>query len=225
MIYRYILKRLSSSHCELRASTVEGFTNQPPTWGQFFVLVGKALEGEGVRWVQTTPVKSIELQTEDVTVFQTLNSVYMVTRVQEGAPLFDESSTLRDESCLSGLMEQAKDQAALLGQPAFWLAVLVAQTLQEHWLRGPGYASKGVTEPAVKDPPAEEPYRYYLCMQDLYMSEEYGGGRAFTAGNVYRGHTVGIWRMMYDDLDDQGTHAIQLEGGAGWRNYFEPYLS
>lgn len=73
------LRRIESSHDNLRTETVEGYYFLPPTEGFTFCFYAKSLEAdEGIRIVMTTPVVEIVREDEVGTVFRTANSVYEV---------------------------------------------------------------------------------------------------------------------------------------------------
>lgn len=68
-----LLKKISSSHNNLRTDTVEGVFDLPVA-SEDFVLYGEGLEF-GTRIVRTTPVEEVTKE-ENIVTFKTRNSVY-----------------------------------------------------------------------------------------------------------------------------------------------------
>ena len=69
------LTRITSNHNNLRTDSVEGETEQLPTPGEDFVLLGVGLEF-GTRMVRTTPVGEVMNLSEKEMEFKTKNSHY-----------------------------------------------------------------------------------------------------------------------------------------------------
>lgn len=70
------LKKIVSTHNNLRTTEMEGEFHKPPIIGQDFVIFGKALtEGMDVRMIRTTTVKDIK-DLDGRFVFFTQNSEY-----------------------------------------------------------------------------------------------------------------------------------------------------
>jgi len=76
------LKRLKSSHQNLRTDEVEGEYAYNPEVGKVFILIGESLSFKGgKRWIETTPVKTVE-QLPDRIRFTTLYSTYELYEVK-----------------------------------------------------------------------------------------------------------------------------------------------
>jgi len=80
------IRRISSSHSNLRTDAVQGHCNYLPMVGRSFKLVGTPLvvpEGateEYIRYVATSPVVSIEIVDDNLWRFRTQNSTYEFSR-------------------------------------------------------------------------------------------------------------------------------------------------
>lgn len=72
-----ILKRIKSSHQNLRTDKIEGNFQKLPELNKPFIIVGKSLTLPGHRIVTTTPVKGIsDNDKDDKILFDTENSIY-----------------------------------------------------------------------------------------------------------------------------------------------------
>jgi hypothetical protein len=71
------LKKIVSTHNNLRTTEMEGEFHKPPIIGQDFVIFGKALDPDAdVRMIRTTPVKALKDIADYRMVFFTQNSEY-----------------------------------------------------------------------------------------------------------------------------------------------------
>lgn len=77
-----ILTKIKSNHSNLRTNAIEGVTNEMPTAGKNFILIGEGLEF-GMRMVRTTPVSEILNMSNGSTEFKTQNSHYKLEVVKE----------------------------------------------------------------------------------------------------------------------------------------------
>lgn len=69
------LKKIESTHENLRTDDVTGVTHTLPEVGKSFFMYAKALEEGDVRYIHTSPVQEVRM-VEDEIVFKTENSVY-----------------------------------------------------------------------------------------------------------------------------------------------------
>ena len=73
----YTLKKLTSTHSELRTDVIEGTAPSAPRPGHRFVLFSKALETDkDYRMISTSPVQDVSSPEPGVLVFRTRNSMY-----------------------------------------------------------------------------------------------------------------------------------------------------
>lgn len=76
LVHKVRLKKIESSHTKLRTNEVVGITNELPTVGESFALVGESLtKGMDARLVHTTEIQSVDLKDSKYT-FKTHNSTY-----------------------------------------------------------------------------------------------------------------------------------------------------
>lgn len=78
LTYNVTLRKISSTHSNLRTDTVEGETAMLPVAGYRFTIVGPPLDGDAssMRVVETSRVAAVEYLGADTFRFTTRNSVY-----------------------------------------------------------------------------------------------------------------------------------------------------
>lgn len=76
MKYKVRLTKVKSNHSVMRTDTIEGLTEELPSLGKNFTVVGKSLTvGMDCRVFTTTEIQFVENLNNEF-VFNTLNSVY-----------------------------------------------------------------------------------------------------------------------------------------------------
>jgi len=77
----HTLRKIKSTHNNLRTDVIEGFFNHPPKEGERFVFLSEPLEDPeaSFRQITTSPVKNLDLDKDtDVITFGTYNSTYLL---------------------------------------------------------------------------------------------------------------------------------------------------
>lgn len=71
------LTKLNSNHRELRTDVVNGVIKRWYDVGECFEMVAPPLDTDmEVRYIRTTPIKSIEVVDDDTRILKTVNSTY-----------------------------------------------------------------------------------------------------------------------------------------------------
>lgn len=82
------LKKIESTHNNLRTDEIEGHTTHIPEVGHGFVLFAPPLEYGNMRTVFTTPAKEVSwVETDRKFLFQTQNSKYELTVIDDKDPM------------------------------------------------------------------------------------------------------------------------------------------
>jgi hypothetical protein len=77
-VYKVKLTKVESNHNNLRTNEIEGITQELPSVGKSFQLVGESLtQGMNARIVYTTEIQFVENMGNEY-MFKTLNSTYKV---------------------------------------------------------------------------------------------------------------------------------------------------
>ena len=89
-MFKVKLKKIKSSHQNLRTDEIVGFTEfEKPVVGDFFFMTAEALTEPfksmpgGARMIHTTKIQEVREESENIYQFETRNSVYTVEYLKE----------------------------------------------------------------------------------------------------------------------------------------------
>lgn len=79
-MFKVTLKKIESSHNNLRTDEIEGMTLSMPELDKtFFMYTESSFTPDATRFILTSPVKEMRSLSENEILFKTLNSVYVLT--------------------------------------------------------------------------------------------------------------------------------------------------